>query len=43
MNPPIKKKTTTKKAAKEIVTKKKAVNVKETSTRNVAKNPTKNL
>jgi len=41
MNPPIKKKTTTKKAAKEIVTKKKAVNVKETSKRNVAKNPTK--
>jgi len=41
MNPSIKNQTTMKKAAKEIVTKKKAVNVKQTSTGNGAKKPTK--
>jgi Protein of unknown function (DUF2934) len=39
MNPPIKKKSSTKKAAKEAVPEKKAVNVKKTTTRKVAKNP----
>ena len=41
MNPPGKKKTTTKKYAKKTATKKTAVNVKKASTRNVAKKPTK--
>ena len=39
MNPPGKKKTTTKRSAKRTATKKTAVNVKKASTRNVARKP----